>query len=64
MRSADISPASEEERRAQFQEAAAALYTRPEPTLAEIVHRVRAAMETDERKRQAMLTEHLGKVLR
>lgn len=64
MRSADVSPATEEDRRAEFQEAAAGLYGRTEPNLAEIVHRVREAMERDLRDRQRRLTEHLGRVLK
>ncbi len=61
MRNADISPATEEERREQFREAAAGLYG-PPMTLEQILHRVRLAM-LDEQKRQAALTATLCTVL-
>lgn len=63
MQSADVSPQTEDDRRAEFREAAAGLYG-PGPNLAEIVHRVREAMERDLRDRQRRVAEHLGRVLR
>lgn len=63
MQSADVSPATEDDRRAEFREAAAGLYGHG-PNLAEIVHRVREAMERDLRDRQRRVAEHLGRALK
>lgn len=62
MRSADIAPATEEDRRREFQEAAQALYGQP-MSIEQILHRVRLAM-LDDRKRQAAFTENLCRVLK
>jgi hypothetical protein len=62
MRSADISPATGEDRRRGFKEAAAALYG-PAPSLEQIVHRVRVAMLQDYQRRGADACAALCKAL-